>query len=139
MIDKLSIQKSIRHRGLALVETAIVIILLLMLTVGMIGFGIFFVRTQQITSAARQGARLACVNGADIAGVAASIDSYLDSRNISHEFTVIGPDPDVSNSIKATVKGTNLDILQLGSIPLFGINPFPDTFTASVTMAKEGP
>jgi len=134
-----TIQKHIRYRGTVLVETAIVIVLLLMLTLGIMGFGYLFLRAQQVTTAARHGARIACVDGADPGKVATVINNYLDSQGITHDAPSIAIDPTVGEPVTVTVKGTGLDILNLRDVPLFGTGSFPDSFTASVTMAKEGP
>jgi Flp pilus assembly protein TadG len=122
-----------RYRGTVLVETAIVILLLLMVTLGIMAFGYLFLRAEQITNAARQGARLACVpNPGDVATV---IDNYLTSQHIDHEFPSIVQGTVAGKPVfTSTVKGTNLDIMHIA-----GFLPIGDTFTASVTMAKEGP
>jgi Flp pilus assembly protein TadG len=138
-----TIRKNARYRGAALVETAVSMVLLIMFILGIMGFGYLFLCAQQITNAARQGARLACVNGvkpSDYGTVASSIDTYLTNQGIAHDATTIVTDPAVSNSVKATVKGTGLDILNLRNIKFTTDNSFPgfpDTFSASVTMAKE--
>jgi len=132
--------KAVRYRGAALVETAVVILLLLMVTLGIMGFGYLFWRAQQITYVTRHGARLACVYGANPGNVAAIINAYLDTQGVNHDPV---PPPiiptDVGDPVTVTVTGKDLDILKLRDIPIFGTGLFPDSFTASVTMAKEGP
>ena len=125
-------QKAARYHGTVLVETAIVLILLLMFLLGIMGFGYVFLRAQQVTNAARHGARLACVLNANLANVATNIDASLVTQGVSHNPTVIVYS--ANNTVTATVYGKDLDIVHAS-----GIVPIPDTFTASVTMAREGP
>jgi Flp pilus assembly protein TadG len=137
--SKRTSQKAARYRGTALVETAIAVILLLMFLLGIMAFGYLFWRAQQITYVTRHGARLACVEGADPGKVATIINAYLDAQGVTHDPPVIIIPTVVGDPVTVTVKGKNLDILNLRDAPLFGTGLFPDTFTASVTMAKEGP
>jgi Flp pilus assembly protein TadG len=121
-----------RYRGTAVVETAIVMVLLLMLLLGTMSFGYLFLRAEQVTNAARHGARLACVSGANLGNVATNIDAYLAAQGVSHNPTKI--EYGANNTVKATVYGKDFDILHAS-----GIVPITNDFSASVTMAKEGP
>jgi len=56
--------KNQHRRGAAMVEMAIVLVLLLMLSLGVIEYGWLFLTMQRITNAARQGARVAAPLGA---------------------------------------------------------------------------
>jgi len=137
--SKRTSQKAVRYRGTVLVETAIVLVLLLMLLLGTMGFGYLFLRAEQVTNAARHGARLACVAGLDdYTPVETRIDTYLDTQKLPHNPTTI-EDVSVNGTaaVKATVYGKDLDILKLGNISFMGW--FPNDFNASVIMAKEGP
>ena len=55
----LNLSKNKRFRGLATVETAIVLPLLLLITFGLLEYGWLFLKMHEITNAARHGARLA--------------------------------------------------------------------------------
>jgi hypothetical protein len=134
---KFNTSKNIRHKGLALVEMAIVITLLLMVTLGIVGWGLLFIRAQEITNAARQGARLGCVYNANLTNVQTIIDNYLTTMKVPHDATSVVLISDPPNSVKATVKGKNLDVMGLRNIPFMGA--FPNSFTATVIMAKEVP
>ncbi len=136
------IRKNARYKGLAIVETAIVIILLFLITLGIIGFGFLFWRAQLITTAARHGARMACVYQADETTVTNAVDQYLTSMNINHDTPEIDDiDPNVGEPITFTVTGRNLDPMRFGDVTLLGLQRgwFPNTFSATVVMAKEGP
>jgi Flp pilus assembly protein TadG len=108
-------QKLERYRGAATVEAAIVIVLLLMLILGTMGFGILFLRAQEITTAARQGARLACVNGADSTKVTTTINAYLSSQGITNATGSPAITYGADNTVTFTVQGKGLDILYLGN------------------------
>ena len=59
MVSLNSIKRQLHRRdGLAVVEMAIVLPLLILLTFGMIEYGWLFLRSQEISNAARQGARI---------------------------------------------------------------------------------
>jgi len=138
--SKRTSQKAARYRGTVLVETAIVIVLLLMFLLGIIGFGLLFWRAQLITTAARHGARIAVRYGAQVSDVETSVADYLNSQKLTYTGPLIptGIDPGVGNPVTVTVQGTGLDPMNLRNFPLI-VSGFPDSFTASVTMAKEGP
>jgi Flp pilus assembly protein TadG len=139
---KNAIQKTSRYRGIALVETALVMVLLLMFILGIMAFGWLFIRAQQITIAARNGARIAARYGATTSDVQTSVNNYLNSQGVvqgsGSPDIPTGINPGTGNPVTVTVKGKNLDILNLRNFPLI-VDSFPNTFTASVTMAKEGP
>jgi Flp pilus assembly protein TadG len=135
-------RKITRYRGLAIVETAIVISLLLVFTLAIVGFGLLFLRAQEITTAARHGARIAVTYGATEGQVTASIDSYLNTWQVNHSTTLSSIDPGVGEPVTVIVKGSELDPMNLHDLFIpgwWGKGMFPNTFTATVIMAKEGP
>jgi Flp pilus assembly protein TadG len=130
-------------RGAAAVETAVLLLVLLLLTLGAIKYGWLLLKAQQITNAARHGARLAILpdsttDGAD--GVKQAIIDLLDEENI-----IISPDDIVCTpslvsdanlgdavTVEIFVDCNDIDIMD---VPLL---PKPKQLKASVTMAKEG-
>ncbi|MGH9174036.1 MAG: TadE/TadG family type IV pilus assembly protein [Vicinamibacterales bacterium] len=73
-----------RRRGAALVEAAIVLPIFFMVVLGIIEFGRAMMVSQLITNAAREGARLAIVDGQTNTSVEQSIDSFmLESANVA--------------------------------------------------------
>lgn len=66
-----------RDRGAALLETAIVLPLVLLVSVGIFEFGRAFQTWQVITNAAREGARIAVLPNSTTAGVQSRVTSYL--------------------------------------------------------------
>jgi Flp pilus assembly protein TadG len=130
-----------RFKGLALVEMAIVLLLLLMLTLGVIHYSWLFLQTQQITNAARSGARVAIRPDATTGDVQDAVTRALATAGIGAVVVpVITPsiDPDPGNevTVKLTVSTSTPGVSFLNNVPFL---PTPDYLSASVTMAKEGP
>jgi Flp pilus assembly protein TadG len=126
-----------RCKGLAIVEAALVFPVLLLLTFGVIHYGWLFLKAQQITNAARHGARVAIRPDATATQVTTEIAILMTDAGIS------GYDPPtitgISNGTGELVTvSLSVDIanVALMNTPLL---PSPSTLGASVTMAKEGP
>lgn len=66
-----------RERGAALVETALVLPIVLLVAVGIFEFGRAYQTWQVLTNAAREGARVAVLPGANVDTVTARARSYL--------------------------------------------------------------
>jgi Flp pilus assembly protein TadG len=133
--SKKASQKAARCRGAVLVETAIVIVLLLMLLLGTVGFGYLFLVAEKITNAARQGARTAVRYNSTVTDVENAVaDSMNPFPAIVPTYGPGGINPGPNEPVTVTIQTSGLDILKLQ-----GILPIQDTFRASVTMAKEGP
>jgi len=131
-------KKHIRCRGTSILEAAFVLPILIMFTLAIMGFGWLFLRVQQVTNAARHGARVA-VRWGDNSAVAKSEASFLlDDVGLEHDEPTVADTNDIGNAVTVTVRGTGLDILNLNSLSMLYV-PMLDEFTASVTMAKEGP
>jgi Flp pilus assembly protein TadG len=138
--NKLKIKLNRRYLGTSTLEAAFVLILLLIVTLGSMGFGWLFFRIQQVTNATRHGARIAIRYGAQQSDVQNAVAALLDPVGLEYqgpEFPT-GTDPSLGEAVTVRITGTALDILNLDSATILGI-PIPDEFTASVTMAKEGP
>ena len=137
-------KKQSRYRGTSILEAAFVLIILLFITLGVLGFGWFFLRAQQVTNAARHGALIAIRyrvdEGTTQGEVVAAVDGLLNPVGLEHEAPSIDSpsDPNVGDAVTVEVTGNGLDVLNLDSGGILTI-PIPDDFTASVTMAKEGP
>lgn len=128
---KKTIQKHIRYRGVVLLETAVAILLLLILTLGIIGFGYLFIRAQHVTYLARHGARAGSRFGADIATVTDALAPYM---RPDESITQCSINTATGKEVTVRVTGTNLDILHIT-----GLVPIANNYSASVTMAREGP
>ena len=65
------------ERGAAIIETAITLPLVLLVAVAIFEFGHAFQTWQVLTNAAREGARLAVIQGSTDAGVISRVQQYL--------------------------------------------------------------
>jgi Flp pilus assembly protein TadG len=131
------------RRGTAVVEAAIVFPLLLLLTLGAIEYGWLFYNIQQITNAARQGARTAAVLNGTVAEGEGAIDGALShtvvaaapsfSRKV--EPNTIAAGGTIIQTVEATVSVDTSDIDFVRAPSLF---PVPTRLRAVVKMAREG-
>jgi len=122
-------------RGQAVLELALVLPLLLIVVFGITEFGRAWMTVNVLTSAAREGCRLAVVTGPDVAAVNARVREVCDAARINpSSVVVIGPDPlDVSRRVTVTVE-TNFGVVT-GNL----LGPFSGTIPlrASAVMRHE--
>jgi Flp pilus assembly protein TadG len=129
------------ERGLALVETAIVILLLLFVTFAMMEFGWLFHRIQQINNGAREGVRQAVLPDNTAAEAIAAVNQLMSDFNVSGYTVTVSPavveDLDTGELITVTIEVPVSNVLLTG---LF-LNPafLGSTLSTSATMAREGP
>jgi Flp pilus assembly protein TadG len=122
-------KRNSNRRGAAMVEMALVLTLLMMLTLGAIEYGWLFLTMQRLTNAARQGARVASPLGAtDTEGETAMNTLLAGVPTATADVTTTGANVTATVTVTTSaVRLVNWDVL-----------PAPATLTASVTMAKEG-
>lgn len=137
-------RRRIKRSGVSTVEFALVLPLLLLLTLGAIRYGHLFLKAQQITNAARHGARTAVRPDASPAGVLGAVDNLMTvagmgESNYNVTLTpadVTAPQMGESVTVRVTVPCANIDVLH---VPLFtDLEPDNWSLGATVTMAKEG-
>jgi len=134
------IQKKIHYKGTILVEAAIVFPLLLLLTLGAIEYGWIFLKSQQITNAARQAARVAIRPDATTQDVLDTIDRLMTAADMAGKYDPpeitpgVSVGPCISITVKITVPCANIALI---NAPDF--LPIPEKLRAAVTMSKEGP
>lgn len=135
-----SITKARKSRGVATVEAALLLPLLLLLTFGVIEYGWMLVKTQQITNATRHAARVAVRADATNAQVQAAAADLMAASGIDQgqyaltlPADVSGVQPGETVTVRISVLYANI---QLAGAPLV---PMPTHLVAAVTMAKEGP
>ncbi len=127
-------------RGAAIVEMALVLPLLIALTFGLIEYGWLFLKAEQMSDAARQGARVAILPTGTNALATAAIANQMQLDGLGASgYTVAFTPGDVSTpasgstiTVTVTVPYPNIELV---GIPLV---PVPPTLTATVSMAKEG-
>jgi len=131
-------RKESRSRGAAVVEAALVMPILLLVTFGAIKYGWLFLKAQQITNAARYGARMASLPDVEDAQVKTSIINLLALSNITVNVDEITIAPVVLSltarsavNVQITIPAARVDILD--------VSLFPDVenIGASVSMAEE--
>lgn len=132
-------QKRNRYRGLETIEAALMVPLLVLLTFGIIEYGWLFLKAQEITNAARYGARIA-IRPVDTAvgDAEAAIDVLMARAGMADTGYWVTISPAVTEAgdafeVKVTVPSVNIAFMNAPWWPL------PANLRASVTMAKEGP
>jgi len=132
----------IGRRGTALVEMALALLLLMLLTLGAIEYGWLFLKQQQITNAARQAARLASTADATNATVNSQITTLMSSYGLgsSGYATTFSWANDVSTVARGTSVSVKISVTYSAiTITNFKLLPLPTTLSATVAMQKEGP
>jgi len=81
------------RRGASVVEFALVAPIFFMVVLGIIEFGRMSMVQQVITNAAREGARIAVLDGSTTVGVTNKINDYLTAASISGATVTTTPDP----------------------------------------------
>ena len=76
-----------RERGAALLEAAITIPMILLISVGIFEFGRAYQTWQVLTNAAREGARLAVINGSTDADVVTRVRNYMSAGQLPNAAT----------------------------------------------------
>ncbi len=124
--------------GLATVEMAIVVLLLLTITFGTIEYGWVFFRMQQVSNVAREAARTAALADHTTADVQNRIDTLMGQWGLDAAAytTTIYP-----SSFETSAVGSPVTItisVSYGDLQLIsGLVPTPANLTSSATMAKE--
>jgi len=103
--DKAGVGTRNSQAGVALIESAFVLPLLLVLTMGMLDFGRAFHTKSVLDQAAREGARIAVVTSPDVDLVTDKVNAVLASSGVTAaSVTVVGPD--TSHMVTVTVTTT---------------------------------
>ena len=119
-------------------EFALVVSLLFMFLIGLIDYGWIFLKVQQITQAARAGARAAVVADSTAGTVETTINAWMAEADIETFTYVLTPgdvniDPGLPIKVEITVPTNQLALIRTSLIPV------PPNLTAAASMAKEGP
>jgi Flp pilus assembly protein TadG len=141
--------KQHQRRGAAIVETAIVLMVLLLLTFSIIEYGWLFQKMGHITNAARQGARVAARPNATVATVNAAVTEAMNLGNIpsaSYTVAITSNNAAVTN-LGAVTPGQPIEVKVTVeySDPASGIGinvpiiPVPSQLKSKMVMVKEGP
>lgn len=126
------------RRGLALIEMALVLPLLLLLLLGLLEYGWIFLRAQQVTNAAREGARMGALadsTNADVMNMIASRMSQVGIGEGDYSVTVTPSAVDTVASGETVTVSVSARNVRLIGVPFL---PAPSELHQSVSMAKEG-
>jgi Flp pilus assembly protein TadG len=131
--------RTAKRRGAAVVEFAIVAPVLLLLLLGMIECGRMIMVQQSITTAAREGARTAIVEGTSASSATASVQSFLSGTGIRGATVTVGP-----NKTGSVPHGQPITVTV--SVPFSEVSWLPHPFffgrktlTSTATMRRETP
>jgi Flp pilus assembly protein TadG len=132
--------------GAALVELAIVMPILCLLTLGLMEYGWVFMKVSQINQAARHGVRIAVRPNSTTEEINSAVASLMTQAGIKNsDYTLTYGtdangsngivDPPVGQAVKLRIS-VNYDKLTLTGT---GLVPLPSTLQGYGVMAKEGP
>jgi uncharacterized membrane protein len=117
-----------RRRGMALVETAVVLMVLVMLTFGAVEYGWLFTMQGHVTNAARHGARRAAMPDVNLNAVQAEVNTMLTNAGLNGAVTITAAPVGEPVSVLVTAPYQRLTFL-----------PTPATLRSRAAMVKEGP
>ena len=128
------------RRGIALIELAIGMILLLALTFAVIEYGWVFLKSHHIANAARQGARVGARPDATAGDVTNAVATAMTNGGLGssgYSVVMVPNDPGSLNSGETFTVTVSVDYsnVELG----FPLVPKPATLESEMVMAKEGP
>jgi Flp pilus assembly protein TadG len=134
-----------QRRGIALIELAVVLPLLLTITFGVMEYGWMFLKANQVANAARQGARVGARPNATAGTISTAVALAMGAGGMSnpssgtpvYSLTVTPANPTTLQSgqqltVRVQVTYSTIDL----GLPLI---PVPTNLTSEVTMAREGP
>lgn len=141
-----------RRRGLSVLETALVMPLLMLLTFGVIEYGYFFYVYHSVQDAARQGARVGCVEGASNSDITNAVKLALDNASLGkRKYTLSitdgkGRTIDAGKAasgdavaVKLEFNWSDLSLVKLSSfMQEVKMSPFPTKVQATTVMRREG-
>lgn len=135
------------ERGAELVEFALVFPLLLLVTLGIVDFGLMFQRYEVLTNAAREGARVSVLPGYGSADVIARVNQYLQATSLSSATVntsvgavqTIPAGPSCIRVVPVTVSYTHQWTFLGGIMSYFGATFTSKTLTATSSMRSEAP
>lgn len=130
-----------RARGVVLMEVAIVLMLLLLLTFGAMEYGWMFSKSGELANAAQQGARVGMRAHSTTAEVQAAVNELMDRAGLSGTGYSVAIDP-ADISLAETGDWITVTVsMPYNSVALTGfpLLPVPATLSETSVMAREGP
>jgi Flp pilus assembly protein TadG len=132
-----------RRSGAALIEMAMVLTLLMLLTFGGVEFGDVYFKKNTLQGAAREGARAAIVAGADNTKVTTAVSNVLKAAGITTGFTIAITDTnDATVTVSSVTAGDPIKVKVSAKWKNIGVRPLgimsgENTITGSAVMRKE--
>jgi len=127
------------RRGTMLVEAAIVLPVLMLLTMGLMEYGWIYLKSEEIANAARHGARVGIRIDSTIGEVEAEVNDLMSRAGIAGYTVTSSADPSaletgqiLTVTVTAPYEGGSLALLDVPFVPV------PTQLSYSVSMAKEG-
>lgn len=127
-----------RRRGAAAVEFAIVLPLFILMIVGILEFGRMIMVQNVLTNAAREGARLACIDGSTEATVQAAVTTFLINASVTGVTVTCTP-----STLSSVAPGSQITVQT--SVPFSDVSWVSSpwlatdvTLSASCMMRREG-
>jgi Flp pilus assembly protein TadG len=129
------------QKGAALIEFAIVLIILVLLVIGVSEFGLMIYNKQIITNASREGARAGITQTVDTVAIEAIVDTYCGNRlvNFGAVETPLTTFPDGNNIGKSSGENFSVQVTYKNNLlvaQLFKLGP-AITLTAKTLMYIE--
>lgn len=130
-----------RSRGMAVVEMALVGMILVYLTLGGAEYAIIFLKQQQILNAARQASRLASTPDATTSRVNALIGNLMTNYGMAGTPPGSGYSSTLTPAdVASTARGQTVTVqISITYTKITPIIPTPSRLNAAVAMEKEGP
>ncbi len=126
------------RRGVVVVEMAIVMVLLFLLLFGLIEYGFMMLRAQQITNAARYGARIGITIDSTNTRVEQAVAAAMSAAGMGDSgYTVTFLPGDVSGLTGREELKITVSVLYANVGAGMPLVPVPANLTASVSMASE--
>ena len=135
------LRRRANRRGLAMVDAALVFPLVLLLLLGLLEYGWMFLRAQEVTHAARHGARIGARADSTNEDIRQAVAEWMAQVEVDEGGYDVEISPDVAllepgETLTVTVTVSYEDNLELVGAPLL---PVPENLQAAFSMAKEGP
>jgi Flp pilus assembly protein TadG len=138
-----SVNRPSLRRGGVLVEAALILPILITVIFGLIEYGWMFLKAQQISLAARDGARAGSLSGNDSSSVTTAVTNRMTQAGIaSGQYSMTcSPAPETLSRGQTFTVTISANYGVSGGLALVRLPfvPVPDHLASSFTIAREGP
>jgi Flp pilus assembly protein TadG len=134
-------QRSRGRRALSLVEMALILPMLVLVTFAVIEYAWMFLNQHQVTNAAREAARLASLPNSTSSQVTSELSTLMSQYNLgSSGYTATLTPTDITTATRGQLVTVQISV-PYNKIELTGFTllPLPTNLNAKVSIEKEGP